>query len=377
MNKIIVKKPEEIVKMRCGFSESALKLSAYVISILKENVYEYDINIRDYLKRFDKEIGNFDKLYQTAKEIATETIEFIDREKKEFSIYTIFYSPIYKNGVLKVKIDKDFHTYLLKIKNKYLKYNLENVMRLNSKYAIRLYEILKNELEMRKRQKRELEFRFDLDEMRKLLSIPNSYRYPDIKRQILEKSKSEFKKTDINFEYEPIKEGRKVVSISFKLIDKSKPKLQSQTGVKHKKDDFKTWRKEILNKEDVILKIDNQIFEIQDGLLARDGKILDKQEAWKTWKFLFKNRDKISFLNRSELKEEVKEDVKFKILNTFKDKLFKAIPVIINGQTQYVNANLIDIRDFKDTDNFIAVFKSGKKMFEMKMSINRLNNFLK
>ena len=377
MNKIIVKKPEEIVKMRCGFSESALKLSAYVISILKENVYEYDINIRDYLKRFDKEIGNFDKLYQTAKEIATETIEFIDREKKEFSIYTIFYSPIYKNGVLKVKIDKDFHTYLLKIKNKYLKYNLENVMRLNSKYAIRLYEILKNELEMRKRQKRELEFRFDLDEMRKLLSIPNSYRYPDIKRQILEKSKSEFKKTDVNFEYEPIKEGRKVVSISFKLIDKSKPKLQSQTGVKHKKDDFKTWRKELLKKEDVILKIDNQIFEIQDGLLAKDGQILDKQEAWKTWKFLYKNKDKISFLNRNELKEEVKEDVKFKILNTFKDKLFKAIPVIINGQTQYVNANLIDIRDFKDIDDFTAVFKSEKKTFAMKMSINRLNNFLK
>jgi plasmid replication initiation protein len=377
MNKIIVKKPEEIVKMRCGFSESALKLSAYVISILKENVYEYDINIRDYLKRFDKEIGNFDKLYQTAKEIATETIEFIDREKKEFSIYTIFYSPIYKNGVLKVKIDKDFHTYLLKIKNKYLKYNLENVMRLNSKYAIRLYEILKNELEMRKRQKRELEFRFDLDEMRKLLSIPNSYRYPDIKRQILEKSKSEFKKTDVNFEYEPIKEGRKVVSISFKLIDKSKPKLQSQTGVKHKKDDFKTWRKEILEKKDVILKIDNQIFEIQDGLLARDGKILDKQEAWKAWKFLFKNKDKISLLNRNELKEEVKEDTKSKILNTFKDKLFKAIPLNINGQMQYVNANLIDIRDFKDIDDFTAIFRSGKKMFEMKMSVNRLNNFLK
>ena len=171
-------------------------------------------------------------------------------------------------------------------------------------------EILKNELEMRKRQKRELEFRFDLDEMRKLLSIPNSYRYPDIKRQILEKSKSEFKKTDVNLEYEPIKEGRKVVSIFFKLIDKSKPKLQSQTGVKHKKDDFKTWRKEILNKEDVILKIDNQIFEIQDGLLAKDGQILDKQEAWKTWKFLFKNKDKISFLNRNELKEEVKEETK-------------------------------------------------------------------
>ena len=147
--------------------------------------------------------------------------------------------------------------------------------------------------------------------------------------------------------------------------------------MKHKKDDFKDWRKELLKKEDVILKIDSQIFEIQDGLLARDEKILDKEEAWKTWKFLFKNRDKISFLNRSELKEEVKEDVKFKILNTFKDKLFKAIPVIINGQTQYVNASLIDIRDFKSVDDFTAVFRSGKKIFEMKMSINRLNNFLK
>ena len=132
-----------------------------------------------------------------------------------------------------------------------------------------------------------------------------------------------------------------------------------------------------IRKKDVILKIDNQIFEIQDGLLARDEKILDKEEAWKTWKFLFKNRDKISFLNRNELKEKLKEDVKSKIIATFKDKVFKAIPINLNGQIQYVNANLIDIKDFKDIDDFIAIFRAEKKFFQMQMSINRLNNLLK
>jgi len=375
-NNLIVKKPDEIVKMRCGFSESALKLSAYVISILKENKYEYEINIRDYLKRFDKELGDFEKLYETAKEISTKSIEFVDREKKAFAIYTIFYSPKYENGVLKIKIDNEFHKYLMAIKNKYLKYRLENVMVLTSKYSIRLYELLKNELEMRKRQRRRFELELGLDELRELLSIPRSYKWQHIKVQILEKSQEDFEKTDIGFEFEPIKQGRKVTAIKFKLIDKSK-KLHSDYRLHNKNDsDFTRWRKELQKKDGLILKVDNQVYEIRDGLLTKNDKILDKEEAWKSWKFLFKNKDKIKFLNKEDLKKEVKEELRQKLLETFKDKEFKAIPVKINGDTEYVNAKLIDIKDFKDINNFVATFKSGEKTFAMKLGLNTLKSWL-
>ena len=374
-NDLIVKKPDEIVKMRCGFSESALKLSAYVISLLKEDKYEYKINIREYLRRFDKELGDFEKLYETAKEIATKTIEFVDREKKEFAIYTIFYSPKYENGVLRIKIDNEFHKYLMAVKNKYLRYRLENVMVLTSKYSIRLYEILKNELKMRKRQKRSLEVELDLDELRELLSVPGSYKWQDIKRQILEKSQKDFEKTDIDFEFEPIKQGRKVTAIKFKLIDKSK-KLQTDNRIYKIDNDFTQWRKELQKKDGLVLKINNQVFEIKDGLLTKNDKILDKEEAWKSWKFLFKNRDKIKFLSKEDLKKEINEEIKQKILETFKDKEFKAIPVEVSGNIEYVNANLINITNFEDMGNFVATFKSGERTFAKKLGINTLKSWL-
>ena len=379
----IVKKPNELIKMRGEFSESELKLSTYLITKLEEEKQIYRINVKDYLEKFDKKIGDFEYLYEVALNLSRKQFKMVDRVNNRFSIYNFFGAVDYQDGILEVEFSSKLMRYLLQIKNNYLKYEIKNIMSLDSKYSIRLYEILKNKYEKTKKFRNEIELKISVSELREILSVPRSYVYGMFKKRILEKTQLELKeKTDILFDFEEIKSGRKVTHLKFLIKPnpkkvKPKPKLQTQTEVKHKKDDFKDWRKELLKKEDVILKIDSQIFEIQDGLLARDEKILDKEEAWKTWKFLFKNRDKISFLNRSELKEEVKEDVKFKILNTFKDKLFKAIPVIINGQTQYVNANLIDIRDFKSVDDFTAIFRSGKKMFEMKMSINRLNNFLK
>ena len=384
-----VKKSDAIVKARYKLSPLAIKFISVIISNLKRSDdinEEYILKVKDFRELTGQKTK---RIYELIDEALNDLLKNpltipLGDEKNSILKANWVSGAVYNEGEVKFMIYPKLRPFLLEVKEKFLKYRLENILSLRSSYVIRLYEILKDWFELNNRYGNKTEKVISVDEFREMLEIPKSYQYSShIKKLILNKAKTELEKhTDIIFDFEEIKSGRKVTHLKFTIKPnpkkvKPKPKLQTQTGAKHKKDDFKAWRKEILEKKDVILKIDNQIFEIQDGLLAKDGQILDKQEAWKTWKFLFKNRDKISFLNRSELKEEVKEDVKFKILNTFKDKLFKAIPVIINGQTQYVNANLIDIRDFKSVDDFTAIFRSGKKMFEMKMSVNRLNNFLK
>jgi len=372
----LVKKPDELIKMRGEFSESGLKLSTYLISILEDNKYLYEISVKRYLEKFDKTLGEFEKLYETALELSRKQFKMIDREKKEFAVYNFFSRVRYKNGVLIIKFDDELHGYLMQIKNKYLKYRIQNIMVLTSKYSIRLYELLKNELEMRKRQRRKLELELGLDELRELLSIPRSYKWQHIKAQILEKSQRDFEKTDIGFEFEPIKQGRKVTAIKFKLIDKSK-KLQTYYRLHNKNDsDFTRWRKELQKKDGLILKVDNQVYEIRDGLLTKNDKVLDKEEAWKSWKFLFKNKDKIKILNKEDLKKEVKEELRQHLLEAFKNKEFKAIPVKINGNIEYVNANLINITNFEDMGNFVATFKSGEKTFAMKLGLNTLKSWL-
>jgi plasmid replication initiation protein len=274
----------------------------------------------------------------------------------------------------------------LDLQQRFLKYKLENILPLKSKYVIRLYEILKDWLELNNRYGNKTEKIVSVKEFRNMLEIPRSYQYSShIKKLILKKAQNEFETyTDIVFDFEEIKSGRKITHLKFlikpnpkKMKPKSKSTLQTKIGMRYKKDDFKTWRKEILNKKDLILKINNQIFEIQDGLLAKNGQLLDKEEAWKTWRFLFKNRDKISLLNRNELEKERIEQIKSDILKAFKNKLLKAIPVKINGQVEYINAYLVGIKDFENLDKFIAILKSGERFFEMRVSLNELNNFVK
>ena len=384
-----VKKSEAIVKARYKLSPLAIKFISVIISNLKRSDdinEEYVLKVKDFKELTGQKTK---RIYELIDEALNDllrnplTIPLGD-EKNSILKANWVSGAVYNEGEVRFMIYPKLRPFLLEVKEKFLKYKLENILPLKSSYVIRLYEILKDWFELNNRYGNKTEKIISVDEFREVLEIPRSYQYSShIKKLILKKAQSEFETyTDIVFDFEEIKSGRKITHLKFLIKPnpkkvKPKPKLQTQTGMNYKKDDFKTWRKELLKKKDLILKIDNQIFEIQDGLLARDGKLLDKEEAWKAWKFLFKNKDKISLLNRDELEKEKVEQIKYDILKAFKGKLLKAIPVKIKGEIEYINAYVVGIKDFKDLDKFTAVLKSGKKFFEMRTSLNDLNNFLK
>jgi len=83
---------------------------------------------------------------------------------------------------------------------------------MKSKYSPRIYEILKcNEF------KKQGYIEIEIDELRKLLKTEGMYhQYQDFKRKIIIQTQKELKKlTDISFEFEEIKTGRKVTSLKF------------------------------------------------------------------------------------------------------------------------------------------------------------------
>jgi plasmid replication initiation protein len=103
----------------------------------------------------------------------------------------------------------------LKIQNKFLEYNIINILPLKSSYVIRLYELFKSKWsEYRHYNKNAKNFKFELkiDWLREHLEIPTSYQYSShIKKLIINKAQKEFKqKTDIRFEYKEQKIGRRV-----------------------------------------------------------------------------------------------------------------------------------------------------------------------
>jgi len=231
-NNLVVKEPEELVLMRGDFSESALKLSAYLIANLKKDKVIYKINVKDYLEKFDKKIGDYNYLYNVTQELSQKQFKMEDRFNKKFAIFNFIASANYADGVLEIEFSHRLLGYLLEIKDKYLKYNIINIMSLSSKYLIRLYKILKDVFEKKSRYGNKVELELSIKELREKLEIPRSYQYSShVKQRILEKAKKEFEKhTDILFDYEEIKTGRKVTHLKF-IIRPNFKKLQTDNEV--------------------------------------------------------------------------------------------------------------------------------------------------
>lgn len=99
----------------------------------------------------------------------------------------------------------------------YTKYLLENVTQMKSKYAIRVYELLK--------QYETIGFRtLTIPELRTLLGVEEGLyeKITHFRKEVMAKAHKEVnEKSDIRFEFEEIKEGRKVVSIKFYIKSKN------------------------------------------------------------------------------------------------------------------------------------------------------------
>ena len=126
-------------------------------------------------------------------------------------------------GYFIARINEDMKPYLLNLKEKFTKYNLDYALKMRSFYSIRIYELLSQFKNTGWRQ-------IEIEELRNLLGIGQKHsRYNDLKRTIIEHSKKEINKlTDLNIEYEEIKTGRKVTSIKFIINIKSEFKLKEK-----------------------------------------------------------------------------------------------------------------------------------------------------
>lgn len=127
-------------------------------------------------------------------------------------------------GFVNLEFSPKLKPYMLQLKEKFTQYQLANVLTMKSKYSPRVYEILKcNEF------KKQGYIEIEVQELRKLLKAENIYPlYNDFKRKIVQQTQKELKKlSDINFEFEEIKTGRKVTSLKFyiksNMHSKTKP----------------------------------------------------------------------------------------------------------------------------------------------------------
>ena len=220
-----VKKSETLIKSRYKLKPLALKLITTLISSVQSNdkidqVYQVAVKqFTDLANLKGKAYYNY--LKDACYEIMSKPLEIGKKGTKDFLIANWASSIRYKDaeGLIEFRISPDIFPYILNLKKNYLKYDLCNILPLRSDYSIRLYEFLKDEYNKNARYSKSAIAIFELDFLRDRFQIPDSYKFKDIRVQILDKAKEDLlKHTDIKFDWEIASKIRKKVhSIKFKI----------------------------------------------------------------------------------------------------------------------------------------------------------------
>ncbi len=226
----IVIQHNRLVNSRHILNASEQKLYLAMVSQIKQEdkgFHNYKIDIKDFVEmtgtRHKDEYARAEEITKTLiKKYVEITLPNGDKLQTTFLSHAKYKTGC---GYVEVAFSPELKPYLLELKNNFTKYDIRNILPLKSKYAIRIFELLKQFKTIGERI-------FPVDELMTLLEIPDSYSYGRLKKYILIPTQKELSEhTDMYFGFEEIKFGRKVTSLRF-IIHKQKMDLSTRSSPK-------------------------------------------------------------------------------------------------------------------------------------------------
>ena len=213
-----------------------------IILCLASNIHPEDSDFKSYtlpIKEFNRLLGlsgtpKYTELRQITKELMQKVFE-VRIDKKVIQVSWLSYVAYNESeGTIDVRFDPFLRPYLLELKKEFTSYKLENVVKLKSSYAIRIYELLKQYERFQERT-------FFLSDLRKMLGAEDVYpAYGNFKQRVLLPAQKELmKKTDISFEIEVAKKGRKVEKVKFLIKSAKQPKIEELDIFESNLEEFK------------------------------------------------------------------------------------------------------------------------------------------
>lgn len=229
--------------MRFNLSRNEQLCVLYAISKIKptDDLYsEYELDIREIQKLLMlEEDKNYTYLKRVLKNIRDKSAWVKSQDGKSESVISWFNSVTITTGAGKVKIkfDEKLQPYLIDLHRQYEEngicyttYNLMMVLRMKSKYGIRLYELIKsysnnNRWEFETEELKELLCAYDKDG--KLL-IPKTWsNFNHFKTKVLEPAVADINNSsDLHIGYDVAYAGKKVAQITFFFEHKTKQELR-------------------------------------------------------------------------------------------------------------------------------------------------------
>lgn len=216
----LVVKGNSVIESIYDMSALELKLTIIAISRIPKDTTDFiltKISIEDFSKITHT---NKNHLYSKVKTICdnlgSKTLKIFNKEKNRYIVYPWFSKLEYyiNEGIVELEFNEKIKPFLLLLKKNFTQYNLKDIINMNSRYSIRLYELLKQYENIGTRK-------FELDDFKVFLNLDSKYQfYANIKSRILEPARKEIEETsDIKFTYREIKRGRKIVGLTFDIIN--------------------------------------------------------------------------------------------------------------------------------------------------------------
>lgn len=223
----VVKRDNRLVEARYDMTTTEYKLLLFVLSFLEEAdlsddgfpVFKVPVSL------FLEQLGSPEN-YTHIKEVVDNlmkrvvTFEHIGEDGlKEFVKYPLVSRARYKQkaSYIEIQIHKDLLPFFLHLKEKYTNIPLKNIFMLNSKYAIRIYELAKQYQNTGYRKESVERLRFLLGIEKDEYTIWNNFENRVIKRGVEEISE----KTDLIVSYRKVKTGGKITDVEFIIKPKT------------------------------------------------------------------------------------------------------------------------------------------------------------
>lgn len=224
-DRYVVKANELIQKSRFNLTLQQQKIVLYLISQIERNDKEFKLYSFS-IQQFCKVCGinytsgkNYNDLKEAIKEIAQKVLWIRLPNGKETTVRWIEKAYIDRNtGTIEIRLDEDMKPYLLQLRDNFTQYELVWTLQFNSKYSIRLYELIKS---IHYHDLDPYERTYDIDELKRLLDAETYKTYQHFKDRALQVAVDEINSTsDKLVSFVPIKDGRAVKKIRLHIESK-------------------------------------------------------------------------------------------------------------------------------------------------------------
>lgn len=222
MKNNLVVKSNQLIEAKYELNLNEQKIILYAVSKLdreKENFNLLSLNIRKFTELLGTTQERYTEIREIVRELRGKEIIIKTEERELITGWLSSIEYLKDKGIIELEFSQKLIPYLLQLKSKFTRYQLENILNLKSKYSIRLYELMKQYESIGKRE-------FKLKELKKILFVENQYeRMYDLERFVLKPAEEEINKnTDIFINYEKIKTGRRITGFLFKIESKDQRK---------------------------------------------------------------------------------------------------------------------------------------------------------